>query len=124
LDLFVSGTILGLNTHSQLYKNNGLGIFTAVSSGLMAYKKSYSSAGDIDGDGDIDLFLGGSDPANFQSADLFLNDGTGSFSPQATTLFSLLDLGSAQMTDVDGDADLDLFTTGIYFSILEGPCFI
>ncbi|HHO51767.1 MAG TPA: CRTAC1 family protein [Deltaproteobacteria bacterium] len=69
-----------------------------------------AAVGDIDGDGDPDLFL----PRLYQRDALLRNDGTGRFLP-APGLPSTLDGGSsgALFVDVDGDRDLDLFAVSL-----------
>ncbi|MCH8822457.1 MAG: VCBS repeat-containing protein [Planctomycetes bacterium] len=65
--------------------------------------------GDADGDGDDDLFVGGS--AGFSGA-LFINNGNGKFKKQATGPWinhkACEDMGQLWI-DVDGDGDMDLY---------------
>ena len=67
------------------------------------------ACGDVDNDGDDDLFLGG---AAGQSGRLYLNRGSGNFVCGDTFPFELTaeheDMG-ALMVDIDGDRDLDLY---------------
>lgn len=66
--------------------------------------------GDVDGDGDVDVFISGNWP-NFDAA-LYLNDGNGNFTRKTNTSFVGLDLAHADFADLDGDGDLDLFYVG------------
>ena len=66
---------------------------------------------DVDGDGDLDLFLTGQDNSSPYLADLYLNNGSGTFTFSAT-LPSGVRLGGAAFGDVDGDSDLDLVVLG------------
>ena len=106
--------------HDRLYVNQG-GEWE-LSSGLpaMAMPTGAVAAGDWDGDGDIDLFVGERlRPFAYGravDAHLLVNDGTGvfedktaSFAPELTA--SGLYTGG-QWADVDGDGDLDLITAG------------
>jgi hypothetical protein len=65
-------------------------------------------AGDVDGDGDVDLFVGG----NGQSR-LYLNDGHGYFTDATDQLPHMSGLVMfALFADIDGDGDLDILTVG------------
>jgi hypothetical protein len=72
------------------------------------YNGAFAS-GDIDGDGDIDLFMSGITPQ--RQAKLYLNDGTGNFS-EITSPFPAASTSQAILKDLDGDGDLDMFYSG------------
>jgi hypothetical protein len=108
LDLFVSNYI-GPN---KLFLNNGKGVFDDVSeeSGLAddGWGKG-PSFGDVDHDGDLDLYEGDGKLAN----KLYLNDGKGFFYDVADKLPQLKNetvrtKGTA-FADIDDDGDLDLY---------------
>ena len=67
------------------------------------------SWGDIDGDGDSDVYIGG---ASGFSGRIYVNNGSGSFSNNFQLVFNIdakhEDMGSV-FIDPDGDGDLDLF---------------
>ena len=99
--------------YNSLFHNNGDGTFTKVEE--EPFTSDYQSFdcvswGDIDNDGDLDLFAApGMLPYNF---DLYLykNNGDGSFTkipnlPQA----GINSGGGSSMADYDNDADLDIF---------------
>ena len=94
---------------SALYRNLGDGRFEDVSAAASLPRGGYGmglTAGDVDGDGDIDLYL-----TRFGPNALLRNNGDGTYSevtkeamvgdPQWST--------SAAFADVDGDGDLDLY---------------
>ncbi|MCI0588292.1 MAG: VCBS repeat-containing protein [Planctomycetes bacterium] len=98
---------------SRLFLNGGTAIFSNVTAtNLPALSRDTRAValGDVDGDGDIDAFLGNSGTGG-QAENLWLNGGTGVFADaSATNLPPFADLTRAVgLGDVDGDGDLDAF---------------
>ncbi len=112
-DLFVSNEN---NQNENLYRNNGDGTFTKLSSGPLVTaggKTMSSSWGDYDNDGDLDVFL-----ANDQANDaLFRNEGNETFTKITTgpVVSSGGNSFGSQWADVDNDADLDLFVSNSFW---------
>lgn len=75
---------------------------------MEAYGGTFAS-GDIDGDGDKDLFMTGITPQI--RTKLYINNGTGNFT-EATHSFPRSGSSQAFFKDLDGDGDLDLFFSG------------
>lgn len=71
-----------------------------------------SSWGDIDNDGDLDLFLANDGSKN----QLFRNDGNFVFTRMLTTDVSKVNAKSfsSAWADIDNDSDLDLFVTNAF----------
>ncbi len=86
---------------SKLYRNNGEGRFNLVRRFEGAHYTA--AAGDIDNDGDLDLYLAG-------DASVFLNDGTGQFSRRGGIGLTGIgtDARSAVFADMDNNGSLDL----------------
>ena len=115
-DLFITRGDIGPNL---LYRNNGQGVFfdVAAAAGLAFtatptenYRHSGPTFADMDGDGDLDLFIGGlfTDPSF-----IFANNGDGTFS-DVTARSGIDGLEarnniSAAFGDYDLDGDLDMF---------------
>ena len=106
MDLLVS--TYGLN-QINWYQNSGSGTFTSRSIGTVAGARS-AVAGDIDADGDMDVFA-----VSFLSDTVYLIQsnsvaGTSWFSPVEVLASSTLDDGATDIAlgDIDGDGDLDV----------------
>lgn len=98
----------------MVFRNDGDWRFTPLSGQAFdAFAAITGALGDIDADGDLDLFLGGWGPDTTTTHDrLFRNDGSGRFS-DATTFSpgGHTDLpGAGTFADLDMDGDLDLVT--------------
>ena len=141
LDVFIANSTLGPSGDATnlVLLNNGKGQFSpgpaiAVSAGVEAYLASIGFtgpgseflagattsegfAGDLDGDGDLDIFA-----SNFGPDGVYLNDGTGKFTltqllpgkinPGTLSEIAGGDLSSGvDLGDIDGDGDIDAVTS-------------
>lgn len=93
---------------NRLLLNDGQGNFTETQGRLpVSVNQSAGYAvGDIDADGDLDLI-----EANVGENQVFINDGTGSFSDETASRLApgVRSTRKLVLGDVDGDGDLDLF---------------
>ncbi|NNE28839.1 MAG: VCBS repeat-containing protein, partial [Saprospiraceae bacterium] len=108
----------------RLYINNGAGTFSKGSLPAFAESGQAVLSNDVDGDGDLDLFVSGRivpgkypSPANSY---LLINEG-GKFTDKTDELapnFKALGLASdAVFSDIDGDNDKDLLVVGEWMKI-------
>lgn len=111
----------------RLYLNDGRGNFNRSAAALppMYDTKSCVRPGDVDGDGDLDLFVGGrvvgfgygKSPNSY----LLINDGKGKFSDQTDKLAAGLRkaglITDAVWVDYDGDKDPDLVLAGDWMPV-------
>ncbi|MEO6166162.1 MAG: FG-GAP-like repeat-containing protein [Chitinophagales bacterium] len=97
---------------NNLYKNDE-GVFTKITTGpLVSDNRSTMSAswGDVDNDGDLDVYTANSGNYVTQKNQLYINDGAGSFT-EITSGDAVTDNGcsfSSSFADYDNDGDLDL----------------
>jgi enediyne biosynthesis protein E4 len=122
LDLFVTNET---NQNENLYRNDGAGTFTALTTGALLNdggNTMSSSWGDIDNDGDLDVFLANSGGYS----GIFRNDGNFLFVKLVsdTTAKILASSFSSAWSDVDNDADLDLFVTNAFNSAYKWNNFL
>jgi len=108
LDLFVSNYV-GPN---NLYLNDGKGAFTKASSQIKGSHEGWGKGptfGDVDHDGDLDLYEGDCKLAN----QLYLNDGKGNFTnvvdKQPVLKCETVRTKGTSFADIDNDGDLDLY---------------
>lgn len=112
LDLFLTNES---NQNENIFRNDGGGTFTKLTGGalLTNFGNTMSGSwGDIDNDGDQDVFL-----ANDQSFNaLFINNGAFNFTKITTdTVVKTPSRSfSSAWSDVDNDGDLDLFVTNSF----------
>ncbi len=117
LDIFLSG-FLGDSVivyRTEIYNNDGLGNFSLETDSIFP-DAAYSTMAfnDVNGDGSLDVFFSGwLDNSIDDFSTLFINDGTGQFSPILNSPFLGMKYSSAALMDFDGDSDLDLLETGL-----------
>jgi hypothetical protein len=116
LDLYICNEA---NEKNLLYKNEGAGVFTKITTNetVTDNNSSMSSSwGDVDNDGDLDLFVANAGYFQELENELYINNGDGSFSKAENTTFSE-DGGcsySSSFADYDNDGDIDLLVTNGY----------
>jgi hypothetical protein len=107
------------NTYMNVSFGNADGSMTFVRSyGLLPVRvvPSAVAAGDLNGDGKLDLVVTGSH-AEQAGAIPHLNDGTGTFVPRPVVAASV---AAVALADVDGDGKLDAVTGGASIELLRG----
>jgi hypothetical protein len=92
---------------NNLYSNNGSAVFTPGADFGLSHTAKAMRAGDIDGDGDIDL-IGLRTPFTVTTLTKYLNDGSGNFAASDFFTGGFVTLMNIALTDMDNDGDLDV----------------
>lgn len=106
------------NMLPRLFENNGSGFFSDVTPTQLpntSLSCSRAQFGDLDNDGDLDLYLNNGGTSRFGCGQhrIYLNDGNGNFSDETTALHPLGNLCEPMdvtLGDIDGDFDIDVRT--------------
>ncbi len=116
LDLVLSGT----NTNSftkwiGVLTNDGTGSFSLLAQpSMITFYERILALGDIDNDGDLDLYTAGG-TSNNSFVQVFSNNGSGVFSPVSNTGLPAMNSGQAKFEDLNGDGNIDFAVTGAYY---------
>ncbi len=112
LDILMTGT-LDFGSASKIYRNEGSGVFTELSTSLPGIRLSSGTWADYDNDGDLDLCLVGYCDASYaEKSEIYRNDGSGVFVHDAAVVLPGLAYASSDWGDYDNDGDLDLLVLG------------
>ena len=111
LDLMIMGYGSGGN-YDRLYRNDGNGVFTSITSPFEAGDDAAVKFVDVDGDKDLDFIQTLSNNGNDAKTNLYINNGNGAFSLSAHQNFEHVKFGSIAVGDVDKDKDIDIFISG------------
>ena len=111
LEIITFGKSIEDGNYLRSFDNGGSLSFSNFFSTIVKYQATSIDVGDIDGDSNVDVFLGAGE-YSFSNSQIFLNTGSGNFafssefdpSPEYTT-------SDVDLIDFDGDLDLDLLTT-------------
>jgi len=114
IDLLMGGSSSLSGRAAKLYLNDGQGFsFTQTTQEI---RKGINDGGqafaDVDGDGDDDLLISGSDIGSDPTTTLYFNDGQGIFTEQTGNSFIGLTRTLIAFADIDNDDDQDVMLRG------------
>ena len=112
LDILLTGRTGSITGVSNVYRNDGGGVFTDIGAGLIAVYNSSVAWGDYDNDGDLDILLAGEVSSRYVS-EVYRNDGGGAFTEIGAGLIGVSE-SSVGWGDYDNDGDLDILLTGTW----------
>ncbi|PHI21839.1 hypothetical protein CEQ90_00700 [Lewinellaceae bacterium SD302] len=113
-DLFISGRNDSGDVVSILYGNTGGGTFSSFPvSGIPAFSNGTAIFGDVDSDGDDDIYISGiTEDFSDGLGNLYFNDGNGFFSALSPSPFRELQRSAAAFINPDNDNTVDVITLG------------
>jgi len=99
---------------SRVYRNNGDNTFTEQTSiQLTGIYQGTCKWMDYDNDGDVDIFLIGSDAGYHRIAKIYKNNGNNTFTEQAEIILPGIIYGASIVADFNNDGKTDIALTGL-----------
>ena len=114
LDLFLTGFASNGDLISKLYQNNGDETFTLTSNIFTGAWLGDAAWGDYNNDGYLDMLLSGYSVSGDRVAQVYKNNGDGSFNLLISSGLTGVSHSSTIWGDYDNDGDLDVFIGGTY----------
>ncbi|MDF3028299.1 MAG: Cadherin [Fluviicola sp.] len=110
-DLVITGLTPSNASSTRYYVNDGNGIFTPAPTNIANVQRGTINFGDLDADNDMDALITGNTGTGI-TAQMYMNNGVGTFTLVAGTPFTAVHQGSVAFGDTDGDGDTDILLAG------------
>jgi hypothetical protein len=114
-DLVMTGLSGGFIPRSRLFRNDGDGVFTLISTPLFHAYDGAARWGDFDADGDPDILLTGTGESFSEIVTHVYRNDAGLFTELGQDLEGAGEGSSIGWGDSDGDGDLDFAATAVFF---------
>lgn len=111
-DFIFTGRVSNQEAKTILFLNNGTGNFSEANLGLPGLYESSITTGNFDASPGIDFYLTGEDENGTIFNALYLNDGSGGFTPSANTGIPATYEGGVTSIDLNMDGYTDLAVSG------------
>jgi FG-GAP-like repeat len=119
-DLLLTGQDANGDRVTQIYRNNAGQLVALPTPGLPGMTQSRAQWADLDGDGDLDIFIAGHGQVLKLTGIIARNDGGGVFTAVQGPSYDTRDWPAIALGDYDGDGRVDIAFTDISPSLGEG----
>lgn len=117
MDVLITGADMSMQRTSNLYTNDGSGVFTLVLGTVFEGVSDGSVAfADINSDTDLDVLITGSNGTTAVTK-MYQNNGSGIFSLITINPFDSVSSSSIAFADIDNDNDMDVLISGYSVSV-------
>jgi hypothetical protein len=114
LDIIVSGSLLGFQTITEVYLNDGVANYSLVQNcGILVLGETQLAISDFNSDGFLDVVIDGDAGGSLDWVTrIYEGNGDGTFTENITSNLPNIINANIGVADVDNDGDIDVFLSG------------